>query len=61
MELHELKKKSASELDEHLMELRREQFNLRMQKGAGQLQQPHQLGRVRREIAQVKTLRTAKK
>ena len=61
MELHELKKKSASELDEHLMELRREQFNLRMQKGAGQLQQPHQLGRVRREIAQVKTLRAAKK
>ena len=61
MELNELKKKSASELDEHLMELRREQFNLRMQKGAGQLQQPHQLGRVRREIAQVKTLRTAKK
>ncbi len=61
MELNELKKKSASELDEHLMELRREQFNLRMQKGAGQLQQPHQLGRVRREIAQVKTLRAAKK
>ena len=61
MELNELKKKSASELDEHLVELRREQFNLRMQKGAGQLQQTHQLGRVRREIAQVKTLRAAKK
>ena len=61
MELHELRKKSASELDEHLSELRREQFNLRMQKGAGQLQQTHQLGRVRREIAQIKTLRAAKK
>jgi len=61
MELHELKKKSASELDDHLNELRREQFNLRMQKGSGQLQQTHQLGRVRREIAQVKTLRAAKK
>ena len=61
MELHDLKKKSTSELDSHLEELRREQFNLRMQKGAGQLQQPHQLARVRREIAQVKTLRTAKK
>ena len=61
MELNELKKKSASELDEHLNELRREQFNLRMQKGSGQLTQPHQLGRVRREIAQVKTLRAAKK
>ncbi|HEY4350832.1 MAG TPA: 50S ribosomal protein L29 [Paraburkholderia sp.] len=61
MELHDLKKKSVSELDSHLEELRREQFNLRMQKGAGQLQQTHQLGRVRREIAQVKTLRAAKK
>ena len=61
MELHELRKKSASELDEHLNELRREQFNLRMQKGSGQLSQPHQLRRVRREIAQVKTLRSAKK
>jgi large subunit ribosomal protein L29 len=61
MELNELRKKSASELDEHLIELRREQFNLRMQKGSGQLSQPHQLRRVRREIAQIKTLRTAKK
>jgi large subunit ribosomal protein L29 len=61
MELNELKKKSASELDSHLEELRREQFNLRMQRGAGQLQQTHQLGRVRREIARVKTLRAAKK
>jgi large subunit ribosomal protein L29 len=61
MELHDLKNKSTSELDSHLEELRREQFNLRMQKGAGQLQQTHQLGRVRREIAQVKTLRAAKK
>jgi large subunit ribosomal protein L29 len=61
MELNDLKKKSASELDEHLSELRREQFNLRMQKGSGQLTQPHQLRRVRREIAQVKTLRAAKK
>ena len=61
MELKELRKQSAQDLGEQLLELRREQFNLRMQKGAGQLQQPHQLGRVRREIAQVKTLRTAKK
>ena len=35
MELNELRKKSASELDDHLGELRREQFNLRMQKALG--------------------------
>jgi large subunit ribosomal protein L29 len=61
MELNELRKKSSSELTDHLGELRREQFNLRMQRGSGQLSQTHQLGRVRREIAQVKTLLGAKK
>jgi large subunit ribosomal protein L29 len=61
MELNELRKKSGEQLNEHLGELRREQFNLRMQKGSGQLTQTHQLGRVRREIAQVKTLLAAKK
>jgi large subunit ribosomal protein L29 len=61
MELKELRQKSAKELNEHLGELRREQFNLRMQKGSGQLTQTHQFGRVRREIAQVKTLLGSKK
>ena len=61
MELNELRKKSPEQLNEHVIELRREQFNLRMQKGSGQLTQPHQLGRVRREIARVKTLLAAKK
>jgi len=61
MELKELRQKSAQELNLHLGELRREQFNLRMQKGSGQLTQTHQFGRVRREIAQVKTLLGTKK
>lgn len=56
MELKELRQKNAKQLNEHLLELRREQFNLRMQKGSGQLSQTHQFGRVRREIAQVKHL-----
>ncbi len=61
MELNELRNKSADELAEHIGELRREQFNLRMQKGSGQLSQTHQFGRVRREIARVKQLLGAKK
>jgi large subunit ribosomal protein L29 len=61
MELKELRGKSEKELNEHLGELRREQFNLRMQKGSGQLTQTHQFGRVRREIAQVKTVLGSKK
>ena len=56
MDIKELKNKSAAELNEQLVELRREQFNLRMQKGSGQQKQTHHFKRVKREIAQIKTL-----
>ena len=61
MDIKELKNKSAAELNEQLVELRREQFNLRMQRGTGQLAKPHELKRVRRDVARVKTLLGAKK
>ncbi len=41
-----------------LVDLRREQFNLRMQRGAGNQTHTHHFKRVRREIAQIKTLLT---
>ncbi|MEO8803926.1 MAG: 50S ribosomal protein L29 [Rudaea sp.] len=56
MEIEKLRKQSASDLTEHLLELRREQFNLRMQRGAGEQKHTHHFKRVRREVAQVKTL-----
>ena len=56
MELKELRTQSAQDLQEQLLELRREQFNLRMQKGSGQQKQTHHFKRVKREIAQVKML-----
>ena len=56
MELKELRKQSAQGLGEQLLELRREQFNLRMQKATGQLAKTHDARRVRREIARVNTL-----
>jgi large subunit ribosomal protein L29 len=61
MDLKQLTQKSPTELQSHLLDLRREQFSLRMQKGTGQLSQTHQLRNVRREIAQVKTLLGANK
>ena len=57
----EIKEKSAEELKQHLLDLRKEQFNLRMQKGSGQLTQPHQLRRVRRDIARTKIVLDGKK
>jgi len=61
MELKELKKLGRPELGQQLEELRREQFNLRMQRGTGQLGKPHELTRVRKDIARVKTLLNAAK
>jgi len=56
MKASELRDKSVDELNKELMELLREQFNLRMQKGTGQLARPHQMKDVRRNIARVKTV-----
>ena len=56
MKAAELRKKNPEELNKELMDLLREQFNLRMQKGSGQLTRPSEIKRVRREIARIKTI-----
>jgi large subunit ribosomal protein L29 len=56
MKAGDLRKKSADELKLELENLLREQFNLRMQKGTGQLTRPDQVKKVRRDIARIKTL-----
>lgn len=56
MKANELREKSAQQLNERLLELLRDQFNLRMQKATGQLGQSHLLSQVKRDIARVKTV-----
>lgn len=56
MNTAELRDKSADELNQELLSLLKDQFNLRMQKSSGQLAQAHLLGKVRRDIARVKTV-----
>ncbi len=58
MNVADLRSKSADELNEELVALRREQFNLRMQQATGEMTQVHQHGRVRKDIARVKTVLT---
>ena len=48
-------KMDSPELKSELLELRKEQFNLRMQRGTGQLANPSRFKLVRRQIARVKT------
>ena len=52
----ELRSRNPEELQVLLVDLLREQFNLRMQKGSGQLGIPSRFKAVRREIARVKTV-----
>ena len=52
----ELRQKTKDELETMLLELSREQFNLRMQKGSGQLSKPDQVKKVRRDIARIHTI-----
>ena len=56
MEANELRGKSVDELNEELLALRREQFNLRMQRATGELTRHHEHRRVRKDIARVKTV-----
>jgi large subunit ribosomal protein L29 len=52
----ELRAKSREDLDKQLLDLLKEQFNLRMQRGSGQLANPSRFKAVRREIARIKTV-----
>ena len=56
MNTRELRAKSDDDLRRELLELNREAFNLRMQKGIGQLSRPSQIKALRRDIARVKTI-----
>jgi len=56
MDAKEMKDKSTEELDKQLLELREDQFKLRMQKATGQLGQTHLLKQNQRDIARVKTV-----
>ncbi len=56
MNAKELREKDLPGLEQELIALRREQFNLRMQQGSGQGVRPHQIRDVRKNIARVHTV-----
>ncbi len=60
MKAIELREKSGEELRQELQERLKEQFNLRMQKGSGQLSRPDQIKVVRRDIARINTIMNEK-
>ena len=56
MELKELRQMSSAELSEKAKQLSQELFNLRFQLGTGRLENPMQIRKTKRSIAQVKTV-----
>ncbi len=57
----EVRAMSDEELKNRLLELKKEQFNLRFQKAAGQLENTARIRQVRRDIARIKTEMTARR
>jgi len=60
MDVKEFRAKSAEQLTEELLKLRKEQFALRMQRATGQPLKPDQFGKVRKNIARLKTVQREK-
>ena len=56
MKAEDLRIKSADELKDSLVGLRKEQFNLRFQQASGQLENTARVRQVRRDIARIKTI-----
>ena len=54
--ISDVRVKSADELSTMLLDLRKEQFNLRFQRATGQLEALSRIKQVRRDIARVKTI-----
>jgi large subunit ribosomal protein L29 len=56
MKADDLRTKTADELNDQLLALKKEQFNLRFQKASGQLENTARVRQVRRDIARIKTI-----
>lgn len=57
---NELREKSPEDLRDELLAIKREQFNLRMQKASGQDSKPHLMREARKNVARIKTILTEK-
>lgn len=56
MKAQDVRTKSVDELNDQLLQLKKEQFNLRFQKASGQLENTARVRTVRRDIARIKTI-----
>ena len=55
MKIDEVRGQTPDQLAESLINLKKEQFNLRFQKATGQIEKTHRVDQVRKDIARIKT------
>ena len=60
MKIEDVRGLTADQLNDNLLNLKREQFNLRFQQATGQMEKSHRVEQVRRDIARIKTVMRAK-
>ena len=60
MKIDEVRGMTPDQLNEALLSLKKEQFNLRFQKATGQIEKTHRVDEVRKDIARIKTVLRAK-
>ena len=60
MKIDEIRRFSSDELGAQLLQLRKEQFNLRFQAATSQLEKTHRVNEIRKDIARIKTVLRAK-
>lgn len=60
MKAEDIRGLSADQLKDKLVDLKKEQFNLRFQKATGQLEKSSRINEVRKDIARVKTIAAQK-
>ena len=56
MKAVDIRTQSVDELNDQLLQLKKEQFNLRFQRASGQLENTARVNTVRRDIARIKTI-----
>ena len=61
MKIEDVRALTADQLSDQLVQLKKEQFNLRFQAATGQMEKTHSVGQVRKDIARIKTVMRQKK
>ncbi len=61
MDIADIRAMSADQMDDAIVKLKKERFNLRFQRATGQLENTSRLREARREIARIKTVAAQKR